>query len=68
MLAAAAVAYVLVDLELDLVWSKWPFSMARDAGRCCRTCFEVNSGHDVRWPASMARHHVEMVGENMVEW
>ena len=40
--------------------------VAVERGGCRRTWAEVSSGHDVKWPASMAAHQVEREGENMV--
>jgi len=40
--------------------------MAAERGGYLRTWAEVNSGHVVSRPASMAEHQVEILGENMV--
>eukprot|EP00978_Attheya_sp_CCMP212_P005187 scaffold11545_cov33-Attheya_sp.AAC.1 len=47
-----------VDCAFTLVWSKCPFNIAVDVGKCVRTCLDVNSGHAVKWPASIALHQV----------
>eukprot|EP00978_Attheya_sp_CCMP212_P044352 scaffold307634_cov51-Attheya_sp.AAC.1 len=41
-----------VDCAFALVWSKCPFNIAMDVG------------HVVKWPASIALHQVDTVGEN----
>ena len=45
-----------------------PFRVARVVGKCVLTCLEVSAGQETKWPASMALHHVDMVGENRAAW
>jgi hypothetical protein len=39
-----------------------------DCGGWRHTCTEVNTGHVVNLPASMASHHVDSTGENIDAW
>ena len=42
--------------------------MASDLGKCFLTICAVNPGHDAKKPASMALHHVDIVGLNAAAW
>ena len=56
----------LVEFKVARVWSRWPLIMAAERGGYLRTWVDVNSGHVVSRPASMAEHQVDKLGENMV--
>ncbi len=49
-------------------WSRWPLIIAMEFGAYFRTCADVRLGQEVRWPASIASHHVESVGESRQAW
>jgi hypothetical protein len=49
--------------EFIRTWSKWPWCMAKEAGGYFLTASDMRPGRVVKWPASMAVHHVERVGE-----
>jgi hypothetical protein len=40
--------------------------MAIDAGGCFLTAADVRPGHVIKWPASMAVHHVDKTGKKQV--
>ena len=62
------VGLVFVDRWLARGWSRWPLTRAEEIGGCLRTWADVRSGHvDSRF-ASIALHHVERDGENIVAW
>ena len=44
---------------------KMAFDHGRDCGGYLHMWVDVISVHVVRWPASIAAHHVERLGENM---
>jgi hypothetical protein len=43
-------------------WSKWPWCMATEAGGYFLTAADVRPGRVLKWPASIAVHHMERVG------
>ena len=46
----------------------WPLAVANALGRCFLTMFEVSPGQEAKYPASMALHHVLIVGLNAAAW
>jgi hypothetical protein len=52
----------LVERTFLRSWRSWPFSVARDLGRCLRTRAEVKPGQVVKKPASMAAVQVLVAG------
>ena len=59
---------ILVDLMFILWACWWPLIVAAECGGNFRTCAEVNSGHVVRYLASIALHQVASGGENIAAW
>jgi hypothetical protein len=58
----------LVEREFERAWSMWPWRVARERGGYFFTREDVNSGQVVKWPASMAAHHVDKTGEKQQAW
>jgi hypothetical protein len=58
----------LVECWFFLIWSRWPCGVAVGFGGYFRTKAEVRLGQVIKWPASMASHHVERAGEKQHAW
>jgi hypothetical protein len=52
-----------VVLAFMRTWSNWTWCMAMDAGGYFHITADVNPGQVVKWPASIAAHHVDRDGE-----
>ena len=62
------VGLCLVERWLARDWSRWPLTRAEEIGGCLRTWADVRSGQVDSKLASIALHHVERAGENIVAW
>ena len=60
--------FVLVLRRPCFVCLRWPLKVAIAFGKCLFTSCDVKPGHDAKYPASMALHHVDTVGLNAAAW
>ena len=68
-LVSRLLAACLVVERSPCFWAlSWPLWVAYSDGGCQLTCFVVNSGKVVRYPASMVLVSVSSVGENKDAW
>ena len=63
-----AVGFVFVDCKFCLSWSRCPFPVWSDLGRCFRTSFFVRPGKVLRKPLSIASRRVDGTGNPRDAW
>ena len=54
--------YTFVDLIFCRIWSRWPFAVATDFGKCLVTLDSLRAGQDEKLLCLMAANQVELTG------